>query len=105
MKNIPCPICYVPMKVSTDYIDGHTLIESEEICKYGCYHHHYAYGYTEVAITICGQRIVFHHSYMDSPVENMETWGAIQQLFEPARAALIEDLRKGQHYNNSYGGT
>jgi hypothetical protein len=93
----PCPICYAPMTRYTDYIDGHTLCESSEDCPYGCYFHHYGYGYTEVMVNIRGHRIMFGHSYLDEFADTQAEWEAVQSLFEPARAALIEDLRTKIH--------
>jgi hypothetical protein len=91
--NHPCPVCYAPMETYSDYLDGHTLLESYEECPHGCYVYRYGYGNTEMMVNIRGHKILFGHSYQDKQEDIKADWAAVEELFEPARKALIEDLR------------
>jgi hypothetical protein len=92
MKQL-CPICYAPMLTYSDYLDGHTLLEAGEDCPYGCFAHRYGYGNTEITVNIRGHHIQFFYSHLESHRDVKIEWEAVEVLFVPARAALIEDLR------------
>ena len=77
----------------SDYLDGHTLLESGEECPYGCYRHQYGYGNTEVNVNIRGHKFIFGYSYVDNCGDAQAEWAAVEELFTPARACLIEDMR------------
>jgi hypothetical protein len=81
------------MQIYSDYLDGHTLMESGEECIYGCFVHRYAYGNTDITVNIRGHHFMFSHCYLDEYQATQEEWAAVEELFDPARAALIEDLR------------
>jgi hypothetical protein len=89
----PCPVCYADMLTWSDYLDGHTLMESGEECPHGCFLHRDAYGNTEITVNIRGHHFMFGHCYLDGFEASQEEWAAVEALFVPARAALIEDLR------------
>ena len=85
------------MQTYSDYLDGHTLMESGEECLYGCFMHRYGYGNTEIMVNIRGHKIQFFYSHFEKHDDVQIEWAAVEELFAPARAALIEDLRAKIH--------
>jgi hypothetical protein len=88
-----CPICYGETAQNSYYMDGWCLEEATEKCRYGCYDYHYAYGGSELYITINGHHILFHWNYSDSPEESKSRTEAIDIVTKTAQRALVEQLR------------
>jgi hypothetical protein len=46
-----CPICNSELTETTDYLDGHTLLELTQECPHKHFCYTYLHGYTEIFVT------------------------------------------------------
>ena len=100
MSNYPrqteeCPVCYAKMKVEISAIDWMgPICEHYETCPNGCYAYEFAYGSTNVYVTVRDHHIMFGWHYSDDQQALRAESDAIDVACEAARRALLEDLLK-----------
>jgi hypothetical protein len=83
-----CPVCYADMTCQRDYMDGWALEEATEECPNGCWFYHYAYGVSEMYVTIRGHHISYGWGYGE---DGQETRDTIHMLIQAAQRAQLED--------------
>lgn len=94
----PCPVCYADMLCQRDYMDGWALEEAFETCPNGCWHYQYAYGSSEIYVTIRGHLISYGWGYSDIGQETRDT---IDTLIHAAQKAQLEDYWNLVHGRNN----
>ncbi len=92
-----CPVCGSrPTEHSKNYISEGTLCEAVEECPNGCWYYHFAYGNTEMHVTIREHyHVSFYASYHDEPQENRDRDAALDIVIASAQACILEDYWKG----------
>lgn len=96
-----CPVCYAPLKVQIETIDWMgPICEHYEICPNGCYTYEFAYGYTNVFVTVREHHLQFGWGYSDKREDTKAETDAIDVACEAARRAQLEDYWNLRGINN-----
>ncbi len=90
----PCPVCGTEMKHSYSFCTEGIVGESEEECPNGCYYLLFAYGNTDITITIREHHVTFYSSYHDEPQECRDYSDAQEIIIRAAQQCLLEDYWK-----------
>ncbi len=88
-----CPVCGSRLNEhSKDYISEGTLCEAVEECPNKCWYYHYAYGNSEMHVTIRRQyHVSFYANWHDDPQECRDRDEALDIVIAAAQACILED--------------